>query len=153
VPQIDVQLVPGPVREDDAPIPSSCVVDGRAGGEVVFLGRTRAEHDPMLGKLRSLAYEAYEPMAVEVIRRIACDAAERFACGFVGVRHSTGIVPVGEASVLIRVAAAHRAAAFDACRCIIDRLKTEAPIWKKDMWTAASRWQEGTPVAVQEPRT
>lgn len=147
-PVIDVGLTKGPVHQDDAsPAPGAQADSAIAGlgGECVFLGRTRRERSAELGSLIELDYDAYAPMAISVIEGIARDAARECDCGFVGVRHSVGAVPVGEASVLIRVLCAHRSEAFVACRLIIDRLKREAPIWKRERWERGSTWQEGAP--------
>lgn len=150
-PVIDVGLTNGPVAEHEASPDASAMDSGRLagmGGECVFLGRTRSESDGKLGALVELEYEAYAPMATDVLRAISREVARDCGCGFVGVRHSVGAVPVGAASVLIRVLAAHRNEAFVACRMIIDRLKREAPIWKRERWERGSTWQEGQVVDV-----
>ena len=147
MPEVDVQLVQGPVAPDGAPLP--CGVDS-LGGECVFLGRTRSERHGVHGALLALEYDAYGPMAAGVIARIARRAAADFGCAFIGVRHSLGRVAVGEVSVLVRVGAGHRDEAFGACRRVIDELKAEAPIWKREVWVGGVTWQDGAPVPVQE---
>lgn len=116
----------------------------------MFLGRTRGERHPLHGGLTRLFYEAYRPMAERVLRDLSAQAAATFSCEFIAIEHALGDVAVGEASVLVRVAAPHRAAAFDACRFLIDRLKTEAPIWKRECWEDGATWSPGAPVAPGE---
>lgn len=127
-------MVDGPVSERDAsPRPDDAALF-RCGAEAVFLGRTRAERCAELGELEALEYDAHREMAEAALSRIASEEAARCGCGFIGVRHAVGPVRLGEASVLVRVMAGHRAEAFDACRAVIDRLKREAPIWKREVW-------------------
>ncbi len=146
----------GPVGESDA-APDAARFAWRdlagMGGECVFIGRTRKESDPQHGELVALDYDAYEPMARGVIEAIAREVARDHGCGFVGVRHSLGVVPVGAGSVIVRTLAGHRNEAFVACRQIIDRLKHEAPIWKRERWERGSTWQSGHPVAGQSVRS
>lgn len=108
---------------------------GEDGAEVEFLGIVRAEEEGL--PLDGLEYEAYGPMAEAAVKRLVEEAGRRWPVREVQVRHRTGFVPVGEVSVLIRVRASHRAEAFDACRFLIDRVKEEAPIWKKAVFRAA----------------
>ena len=117
--------------------------DPACGGESVFLGRTRAEAHPEHGGLRSLVYDAYEEMAVSVIQGICARALAETGAQRIMVRHSVGEVPVGAVSVAVRAVAGHRDAAFRACRTVIDQLKLEAPIWKREVWDAAATWQAG----------
>jgi molybdopterin synthase catalytic subunit len=144
-PMIDIRLTDEPVRYaplEPFPLP--------AGGEAVFLGRTRLETHPERGALRRLSYEAYRPMAERVLHDLAQRAIDRFGCLSVRLHHALGEVPPGEASVLVQVICGHRAEAFDACRFLIDALKTEAPIWKREEWVDGSTWSEGSAVAVPE---
>jgi molybdopterin synthase catalytic subunit len=135
---IDVQIVTHPVQ----PLPF-VPFPALAGGECVFLGRTRQDVHPTHGPLVRLSYEAYEPMALTILQSLAQQAVDQFNCLAVRVHHAIGDVPLGEASVLVQVVCAHRAAAFDACRFIIDRLKAEAPIWKREMWADGATWARG----------
>jgi len=140
-PLIDVRLVDHPVRAiDHAPLPPG------AGGECIFLGRTRLDHDPEHGALRRLSYEAYGEMALRVLTALANEASSRFGCLAVRVHHALGEVPVGEASVLVQVACGHRDQAFAACRFLIDRLKTDAPIWKREVWERGESWSPSAAV-------
>ncbi len=141
-PFIDVQLVDHPVRL--MPIES---FSHDAGGECVFLGRTRLDRHPTHGELRRLTYEAYREMAESVLTDLARQAIEQFGCLAVRVHHAIGDVPVGEASVLVQVACGHRDKAFDACRFLIDRLKSDAPIWKREQWARGETWSESANVA------
>lgn len=87
-----------------------------------------------------LEYEAYRPMADEVLAGLVAQAQERWGPLRVAVEHRTGPVALGEASVIVAVGAAHRAAAFDACRFLIERLKADAPIWKREVEQEGGRW-------------
>jgi molybdopterin synthase catalytic subunit len=107
---------------------ASMVADPEHGGLATFLGMTRREADRRA--YRAIEYVAYDALAEREIAAIGREAEVRFgAC--VRIRHRTGIVPVGEASVGIAASAAHRADAFAACRYAIDALKLRVPIWKR----------------------
>ncbi len=109
------------------------------GGIDVFIGTTRQWTE---GKeTHRLEYEAYTPMAKLEIERLIQSAVERWEIERVYVSHRLGLVPVAEASVIIGVAAAHRDAAFIACRFLIDSLKKTVPIWKKEYYAdGTSEW-------------
>ena len=79
-----------------------------------------------------LSYDAYPEMAESEIRVIANEVLDKMDVCRVYVRHRLGVVPAGEASVLIAVSAPHRVAAFEGCRYLIDELKNRVPIWKKE---------------------
>jgi molybdopterin synthase catalytic subunit len=112
-----------------------------AGGIVVFEGVVR---DNARGKqVRYLEYDAYEEMAIAQIRTIIQEAQQRWGVDRVAVAHRFGRLEIGEASVIIVVASPHRAEAFDACRYIMDTLKTTVPIWKKEVATNGEEWVEG----------
>ncbi|HEU0024821.1 MAG TPA: molybdenum cofactor biosynthesis protein MoaE [Thermoleophilaceae bacterium] len=115
------------------------VRDPRAGAVVTFQGVTR--------EVERLEYEAYAEMAVERMTGIARDAVERHGLCAVAVEHRVGDVPLSEPSVAVAVSAPHRREAFAGAREIIDRVKAEAPIWKKEIDGAAERWVEGRPPA------
>jgi len=119
--------------------------DPRFGGIVTFDGVTRAEHDDAHGALSYLEYEAYDDMASVQIRRLVARAMESWPVGRVVVLHRTGVVKPGEVAVIISVACEHRAQAFEACRFLIDTLKAEVPIWKKDVFEDGfTRWVDPT---------
>jgi len=105
-----------------------------AGGICTFLGTTRAERRADGVELLALDYEAYEEMAGEQLRALARRARERWAIEYIRIVHRVGRVHVGEPSVVIEVATPHRAEAFAACQWLIDTLKAEVTIWKKEIW-------------------
>jgi molybdopterin synthase catalytic subunit len=122
------------------------VRDPRAGAIVTFVGTTRNENAGR--SVRRLEYEAFASMATKEMRRLAADAARRWALRKVAMVHRIGVVPVGEASVAIAVAAGHRGEAFEASRWLIDRLKEIVPIWKKEHYRGGEIWigaQQGGP--------
>ncbi|MGE5206003.1 MAG: molybdenum cofactor biosynthesis protein MoaE [Chlamydiota bacterium] len=92
-----------------------------------------------------LDYEGYESMALKRLEELAEQARERFAVRDVAIVHRLGRLEIGETSVLIVVASAHRAAAFDACRWTIDTLKKTVPIWKKEYFEDGAVWADGQP--------
>ena len=96
-----------------------------------------------------LKYEAYEEMALAKLRELASEATQRFAIRNVGLVHRLGHLEIGESSVLIAVFSAHRAAAFDACRWLIDTLKRTVPIWKKEFFEDGAMWADGEPFPEQ----
>ncbi len=92
-----------------------------------------------------LDYEAYREMALEQMRGLAAEAVEKFGVRDVALLHRLGRLQVGETSVLIVVASAHRGAAFEACRWLIDTLKKQVPIWKKETFVDGAVWADGEP--------
>src|SRR3954468_10551241 len=92
-----------------------------------------------------LVYEAYEQMALKQMRALTVEALARFAVRNVALVHRVGRIEIGESSVLIAVYSAHRAAAFDACRFLIDTLKKTVPIWKKEYFEDGAVWADGDP--------
>lgn len=90
-----------------------------------------------------LDYEAYESMALAKMREIAGEAHTKFPIDRVAVAHRLGRLEIGETSVFIAISAPHRAAAFDACRHIIDTLKRSVPIWKKEYFEDGAVWADG----------
>jgi len=113
------------------------------GAAVVFEGIVR---DNTRGRRTLyLDYEAYEPMALKQMQALASEARARFGVGGISIIHRVGRLQIGETSVLIVVASAHRAAAFDACRWIIDILKKTVPIWKKEYFEDGAVWADGEP--------
>jgi molybdopterin converting factor subunit 1 len=92
-----------------------------------------------------LNYEAYEEMALKQMKALAAKAKSRFAVRSAAIIHRLGRLEIGETSVLIVVASAHRGAAFEACRWIIDTLKKTVPIWKKEYFSDGAVWADGEP--------
>lgn len=117
--------------------------DGADGARVIFDGIVRNQ---TRGRAtRFLDYEAYEAMALEQMRALVCEAKQRFEVREIALVHRLGRLLIGESSVWIAVASAHRAAAFAACRWIIDTLKTTVPIWKKEHFEDGAVWADGEP--------
>ena len=115
------------------------------GAIATFLGTTRDHHDGR--RVLRLAYEAYPAMALPALERIEREAVTQFEIASCAITHRLGEVPVSEASVVVVVAAKHRAAAFDACRWAMDELKRSVPIWKKEHFAEGdASWVEGTPL-------
>lgn len=92
-----------------------------------------------------LEYEAYEQMALKQMEELIEEALKRFPARDARIVHRLGRVEIGESSVFIAVASAHRAAAFDACRWLIDTLKKTVPIWKKEYFEDGAIWADGEP--------
>ena len=116
---------------------------GEDGAVVVFDGIVR-NHSRRRRTLH-LDYEAYEEMAVNQMRELGRQARERFAVRQVAMVHRLGRLEIGETSVLIVVASAHRSAAFEACRWLIDTVKQTVPIWKKETFADGAVWAPGEP--------
>jgi len=110
-----------------------------AGAVVLFLGIVRNHAD---GKpVRGLVYEAYPPMVERTFRSIVAEARERWPLHRVAVVHRVGRLEVGETSVAVAVSSSHRREAFEACSYIMERIKADAPIWKKELWAnGGDRW-------------
>jgi MoaE-MoaD fusion protein len=128
------------VRVTDEPLSLDSLVarvrDPRAGAVVTFSGVTR--------EVEKLEYEAYVEMAEEKMAAIVSAAVERHGLCAAAAEHRVGDVPLSEPSVAVAVSAPHRGEAFAGAREIIDRLKAEAPIWKKEIEGGEERWVEGT---------
>ena len=92
-----------------------------------------------------LEYEAYEEMALKELESLASQALLQFKVREIAIIHRLGRIEIGETSVLIVVASAHRAAAFEACRWLIDTLKRTVPIWKKEYFEDGAVWADGEP--------
>jgi molybdopterin synthase catalytic subunit len=133
------------VEITDAVIPAAEIVagikTGPDGAVCVFDGIVR---DNTRGrKTLYLDYEAYREMALEQMRGLAGEAVVKFGVRDVTLVHRLGRLVVGETSVLVVVASAHRGAAFDACRWLIDTLKKTVPIWKKEQFADGAVWADG----------
>lgn len=134
------------------------------GAALLFVGTVRDhnENRPVTG----LRYDAYVPMAESVLRTIAVEALERLRAGPAGVvaetgdaggrerialAHRIGELEVGETSVAIAVSSPHRAAAFDACRYVIEEIKRRLPVWKQERYVeGGTRWLDGRLPSVPE---
>ena len=116
---------------------------GEDGALVVFDGIVR--NNTRGRRTLYLDYEAYEAMALTGMQRLVAEAKQQFDVREIALVHRLGKLEIGETSVLIVVASAHRGAAFDACRWIIDTLKKTVPIWKKEYFEDGAVWADGEP--------
>jgi len=123
---------------------------GEDGAALVFEGVVRNQTRGR--KTLYLDYEAYEEMALAQMEGLAERALVQFQVRDVAIVHRLGRLEIGETSVLIAVASAHRAAAFDACRWLIDTLKKSVPIWKKEYFEDGAVWADGEPFPAAIPR-
>ena len=116
------------------------------GAVVVFDGIVRNQTRGR--RTRYLEYTAYEPMALKQMEHLAVQALANYAIRDVWLVHRLGRLEIGETSVYIAVASAHRVAAFEACRWVIDTLKKTVPIWKKETFVDGAVWADGEPFPV-----
>jgi len=121
----------------------AAIKQGEDGAVVVFDGIVR--NNTRGRRTLCLVYEAYEEMALRLMQSLAKDAIATHGVRAVTIVHRLGRLQVGETSVLIVVASAHRAQAFEACRWIIDTLKKTVPIWKKEHFEDGAVWADGEP--------
>jgi molybdopterin synthase catalytic subunit len=114
-----------------------------AGGAVVFIGtvRNKTQTKPVV----RLEFEAYAPMAVSEMTKIANQCLATFSVLRVAIHHRVGVLAIGEVPVVIAVSAAHRGAAFEACQYCIDTLKQTVPIWKKEIFEDGEVWVAAHP--------
>ena len=136
-----VHLVDGPI---DAASLERRVTDPSCGAVILFIGNVRDHHQGR--KVERLTYTAYRPMAErclrQIVRELSSDGAARLA-----ITHRLGEVEVGEASVVIAAASAHRDKAYETSRTALERLKREVPIWKREHYAGgASIWREEEPL-------
>jgi molybdopterin synthase catalytic subunit len=127
----------------DASAVERAVKTGADGALCVFDGIVR--NNSRGRSTLHLDYEAYEEMALQQMRLLRTEAIEHFGVREVAIVHRLGRLEVGETSIFIAVASAHRGAAFDACRWVIDTLKKTVPIWKKEQFTDGAAWADGEP--------
>ncbi len=131
----------------DGVIPTAEIVDaikaGPDGAVCVFDGIVR--NNTRGRQTLYLDYEAYREMALAQMQGLASEALTKFGVRDLALLHRLGRLRVGETSVLIVVASAHRGAAFDACRWLIDTLKKQVPIWKKETFVDGAVWADGEP--------
>jgi molybdopterin synthase catalytic subunit len=130
-----IAVLPTPLSLDEV---VACVSGAEQGGIVTFTGTVRRQgQQPNVVRLE---YEAYVPMAEQVLAAIAGEIEAEWPGTRVAIHHRTGNLAVGEVAVVIAASAPHRAEAFDACRAAIERLKQRAPIWKKEIGEDGSTW-------------
>jgi molybdopterin synthase catalytic subunit len=154
--------VPDPLAEGSSP--HVAIVHQRIDAHTIVTSLERPEDGALVifdGMVRNnsrgrrtlyLVYEAYEEMALAQIRVLALKVLADFPIRDVAIVHRLGRLEVGETSVLIAVASAHRAAAFDACRWLIDTLKKTVPIWKKEHFEDGAVWADGEPFPAEIAR-
>jgi molybdopterin converting factor subunit 1 len=123
---------------------------GEDGAAVVFEGVVRNQTRER--RTLYLDYEGYEEMALRQMEGLAGQALKQFQVRDIALVHRLGRLEIGETSVLIVVASAHRAAAFDACRWLIDTLKRTVPIWKKEHFEDGAVWADGEAFPEEIPR-
>ncbi len=119
------------------------VMSPDSGGIDVFIGTVRNATKGK--KVARLEFEAYEPMALSEMEKIAKQAFEKWPVQKILIHHRTGVLQIGEIPVIIAVSAAHRDTAFTACRYIIDMLKQTVPIWKKEIFEDGEVWVAAHP--------
>jgi molybdopterin converting factor subunit 1 len=129
----------------EAPLDPQALIErvrrDESGAVAVFLGVVR---DNSEGKrVLHLEYDAYPEMATKVMRELAAEARERWPVTAVAIAHRTGRLDVGETSLVAAVSSPHRKEAFEACHWLVDRLKEQVPIWKKEVWEGGEVWIEG----------
>ncbi len=117
------------------------VAADRDGAVVLFVGVVRNHNAGR--RVLYLEYEAYAPLAVKVFARIADEARQRWPGCQLAIHHRVGRLAIGDASVAIAAASAHRADAFAACRYAIERVKQIAPVWKHEFFEGGDVWIEG----------
>lgn len=135
------------VAVSDRPIDTASLVEEvrrpDSGATVLFLGTVR-DHSPGHAGVTHLDYEVYSEMVEAKIEKIVGEALEKWPVLAVAIEHRSGAVDVGEVSVAVAVATAHRVDAFAAGQFLIDELKQRAPIWKKEFWDGGSEWSRGS---------
>ena len=135
-----ILLTPDPI---DVAAIRQVLEDERAGGEVLFTGTVRNQNEGR--KVVHLTFEAFDEMAVAQMGAIADEIRARWDVTHVAMVHRTGLVAINEICVVIGVSAPHRAAAFEACRYGIDRLKQDVPIWKRETYEDGESWLSNHP--------
>jgi len=111
------------------------------GAVATFAGVVRDHHAGR--QVERLEYHAYTAMAEQILHDVALEAERRFGTPHIAILHRIGALTIGETSVYIAVAAAHRREALAACAFLIDRVKEIAPIWKKEFYADGAVWIEG----------
>jgi len=124
----------------------AAAADPGSGATSIFIGTARNSSPAQPGgEVIRLEYEAYGPMAEREMRAIARECVELHGITGAIVHHRVGQLPIGDAAVVVVVAAAHRAGAFDGCRFIIEELKKRVPIWKKEVFHDGAEWVNARP--------
>lgn len=137
---VDIQL-----KSTDLDV-GECIVltaSDAAGGTAVFVGTVR--NQTAGSEVVRLEFEAYEPMALSEMRKIAEYIQQKWSAEKVAIHHRVGSLEIGDIAVIIAVATAHRKAAFEACEYAIDTLKETVPIWKKEFFRDGAVWVAAHP--------
>ena len=137
---IDIQL------KDSVLQPQECidfVASDSSGGSTIFIGtvRNQTKGKPVI----RLEFEAYAPMAISEMKKIATTAQEKWSCEKISIHHRVGVLGIGAIAVVIAVSTPHRGAAFEACAFCIDTLKETVPIWKKEFFEDGAVWVAAHP--------
>ncbi|HEV7620544.1 MAG TPA: molybdenum cofactor biosynthesis protein MoaE [Flavisolibacter sp.] len=137
---IDIQICSKPLQLDKCLL---WVMAPQSGGIDIFIGTVRSKTKDK--EVVRLEFEAYESMALKEMHKIAEHCMRQWPVQRMSVHHRVGTLQVGEIPVIIAVSAAHRDAAFDACRYMIDTLKQTVPIWKKEVFLDGEVWVAAHP--------
>jgi len=137
---IQIILSDSPLQDSDA---IDFVKNGRSGGTAVFIGTVRNQTKGK--KVLHLEFEAYEPMAIKEMNKIAETIKDKFQAKKIAIHHRTGKINIQETAVVIAVSTPHRKAAFEACQYAIDTLKETVPIWKKEFFEDGEIWVAAHP--------
>lgn len=136
-----ISVGPAPLSVDEA---VNFVKSGRGGAVAIFIGTVRHSSEGR-DRITALEYEAYFGRAEDAMARVAQETRKRVPELIrIALLHRTGLLQVGEASVIVAVSTPHRKEAFEAARYAIDTLKEVVPIWKKEIWEGGSAWIEGS---------
>jgi len=137
---VDINITEQPLNMQEC---INRVMSPECGGIDVFIGTVR---NTTKGKaVVRLEFEAYESMAMKEMEKIAAEMKTKWSVHKIVMHHRVGVLQVGEVPVIIAVSAAHRDAAFDACRYAIDALKQRVPIWKKEVFEDGEVWVAAHP--------
>ena len=136
-----IQLTSEPLNPEDL---VRSVRSDASGAVVLFYGVVRNHNEGRA--VEYLEYEAYPELAERQLTAVAEEIQHRFAIDDIAIAHRIGRLEIGETSLLVAVASAHRADGFTACHAAVDRIKETVPIWKKEHWSGGGVWLDGTPV-------
>lgn len=119
------------------------VTDAACGGIAAFVGTVR--NSTKQKQVTQLEFSTYKPMALKEMEKIAHSAFKKFGIQKMAIHHAEGVLQIGAIPVIITASAAHRDAAFEACRFAIDTLKETVPIWKKEYFEEGEIWVNAHP--------
>lgn len=137
---IDIQIKETALQPDDC---IQFVASPSAGGSTVFIGTVR---NATKGKeVVRLEFEAYKPMAIKELQKIAATVVDRWEVINISIHHRVGVLNISDIAVIIAVTTPHRKAAFEACEYCIDILKQTVPIWKKEIFEDGEVWVAAHP--------